>query len=62
MNLQDLKKKSPADLLSYAEELETLARNTGHESIEIWTPHSGLSELAQSFGYDFKYVVVNKRL
>jgi hypothetical protein len=52
----------PESAVTYAEELETLARNTGHESIEVWTPHTGLSELAQSFGYDFKYHVVNKRL
>jgi hypothetical protein len=52
----------PESAAVYAEELETLARNTGHESIEIWTPHEGLVNLAQGFGYQFKYSVVNKRL
>jgi len=52
----------PESAAVYAEELETLARNTGHQSIEIWTPHEGLVNLAKSFGYQCKYSVVNKRL
>ena len=52
----------PESAAVYAEELEALARNTGHQSIGIWTPHEGLVDLAKGFGYQCKYSVVNKRL
>ena len=52
----------PDSLAAYAEELETLARNTGHIAIEFWTPYEGLWRLGESYGYQLKYGVINKAL
>ena len=49
-------------LATYGEELETLARNTGHQQIEFLSPHEGLWTLAKSSGYQFQWAVMNKKL
>jgi hypothetical protein len=46
----------------FAAELEELALETNHSQIEILTPHSGLVNLAQQFGYTMRYVTLNKKL
>ena len=49
-------------LATYCEELETLARNTGHKQIEFLSPHEGLWSLAQASGYHLNWAVMNKKL
>ena len=49
-------------LATYGEELETLARNTGHKQIEFLSPHEGLWSLAQASGYHLNWAVMNKKL
>ena len=49
-------------LATYGEELETLARNTGHKQIEFLSPHEGLWSLAQASGYKLQWAVLNKEL
>ena len=48
--------------ITYADELEALARETGHKQIEFLTPHERLWELGKSFGYEFRWAVLNKNL
>ena len=48
--------------LTYASEIETLARNTGHKQIEFLTPHEGVKDLGIRFGYKLKWSVLNKAL
>jgi hypothetical protein len=52
----------PDSAAAHAAELEHLAKETGHDQIEILTPHMGLVNLAQHFGYVMKNVVLNKKL
>lgn len=52
----------PESLATYAEELEALARNTGHTQIEFLTPHEGLWNLGNAHGYKLKWAVLNKTL
>ena len=49
-------------LATYWDELETLARNTGHKQIEFLSPHEGLWSLAQAGGYQLQWAVLNKKL
>ena len=49
-------------LATYCDELETLARNTGHKQIEFLSPHEGLWSLAQAGGYQLQWAVLNKEL
>jgi len=52
----------PNSALAHAEELEHLARSTGHRQIELATPHAKLSKLAQQFGYTERWTVLTKEL
>lgn len=49
-------------LATYSEELESLARKTGHKQIEFLSPHKGLWSLAQASGYQLQWAVLNKEL
>lgn len=46
----------------YGEELEQLAKNTGHTQIEFLTPHRGLWSSAEANGYHLNWAVLNKKL
>lgn len=49
-------------LATYIEELETLARDTGHKQIEFLSPHKGLWSRAENAGYQLQWAVLNKKL
>ena len=52
----------PGSLMTYADELEALALNTGHSEIEFLTPHRGLWDLGQEFGYQLRWATLSKKL
>ena len=52
----------PESALNYAEELDALARKTGHKQIEFLTPHPKLWSLGEKFGYQLRWAVLNKVL
>ncbi len=49
-------------IATYSEELETLARDTGHTQIEFLSPHKGLWSRAENLGYHLQWAVLNKKL
>jgi len=46
----------------YALWVEKLAKETGHQEIEIMTPHEGLWRLAEKFGYKMQWAVLTKEV
>lgn len=52
----------PGSLMTYADELEALALNTGHSEIEFLTPHRGLWDLGQQYGYRLRWATLTKKL
>ena len=52
----------PGSLMTYADELEALALNTGHSEIEFLTPHRGLWDLAEQYGYQIRWAMLSKQL
>lgn len=52
----------PGSLMTYSEDLEALALKTGHSEIEFLTPHRGLWDLAEGYGYHLRWATLNKKL
>lgn len=52
----------PGSLMTYADELEALALHTGHSEIEFLTPHRGLWDLGQQYGYRLRWATLSKKL
>ena len=52
----------PGSLMTYANELEALALNTGHSEIEFLTPHRGLWDLGQQYGYQLRWATLTKKI
>ena len=52
----------PGSLMTYSDELEALALHTGHSEIEFLTPHRGLWDLGQQYGYRLRWATLSKKL
>ena len=52
----------PGSLMTYSEDLEALALKTGHSEIEFLTPHRGLWDLGQQYGYQLRWATLTKKI
>tara|TARA_R100001129_G_scaffold28503_2_gene19103 strand:+ start:3779 stop:4186 length:408 start_codon:yes stop_codon:yes gene_type:complete len=52
----------PDSLMTYHDELEEMARETGHQQMEIGTHRPGLVRLSKKYGYEEAYTVLVKDL